>query len=219
MVKENSKTANLGWVRLRRKNPKFKVQKEKIINLPLKMKDTRSLKVGDVVLINGLIVTGRDKIHKFLFHEEPLKKDIPFNLEGIVLYHCGPIMKKTEDGYEVISAGPTTSMRVEMYEHMVISKYGIRGVMGKGGMGEHTLKAMKQNGCVYFHTIGGAAVYLADKIKRVVDVWRLEDFGMTEAMWLLEVEGFPAIVTMDAHGKSLHKKIEKASLFNLKKLI
>lgn len=191
----------------------------KTINLPLNKKAIQSLKVGDVVLINGLIVTGRDKIHKFLFNEGPLKKDIPFNLEGIVLYHCGPIMKKTEDGYSIISAGPTTSMRVEMYEHKVISKYGIRGVMGKGGMGEHTLKAMKQKGCVYFHTIGGAAVYLADKIKRVVDVWKLEEFGMTEAMWLLEVENLPAIVTMDAHGKSLHKKIEKKSYSSFKKLI
>ncbi|MDO9289502.1 MAG: FumA C-terminus/TtdB family hydratase beta subunit, partial [Thermodesulfovibrionales bacterium] len=191
----------------------------KTINLPLSKKDIMSLKVGDVVLINGLIVTGRDKVHKFLFNGKNQKKDMPFNLDGVALYHCGPIIKKVEGEYKVIAAGPTTSMRVEMYEHKIISDYGLRGIMGKGGMGEHTLRAMKAKGCVYFHTIGGAAAYLADRIKRVVDVWKLEEFGMTEAMWLLEVENFPAIVTMDAHGKSLHKEIEKVSLFNLKKLV
>ncbi len=198
---------------------KLKVKKEKIINLPLTKKDALSLKVGDVVLINGLLVTGRDKIHKFLFNEKPSKKDIPFNLDGAILYHCGPIVKKTDGDYRIIAAGPTTSMRVEMYEHRIISAYGIRGIMGKGGMGERTLKAMKEKGCVYLHTIGGAAAYLADRIKKVVDVWKLEEFGMTEAMWLLEVEGFPAIVTMDAHGKSLHKEIEKQSFASLKKLV
>ncbi|MFA4829118.1 MAG: FumA C-terminus/TtdB family hydratase beta subunit [Thermodesulfovibrionales bacterium] len=198
---------------------KLKVTKEKIINLPLTKKDALSLKVGDVVLINGLIVTGRDKVHKFLFNGKNQKKDMPFKLDGAVLYHCGPIIKKGEGGYKVIAAGPTTSIRVEMYEHKIISGYGLRGIMGKGGMGEHTLRAMKAKGCVYFHTIGGAAAYLADRIKRVVDVWKLEEFGMTEAMWLLEVENFPAIVTMDAHGKSLHKEIEKVSLSNLKKLL
>jgi fumarate hydratase class I len=207
-------------------NSKFK-NKEKIINLPLTKQDVLNLKVGDVVLINGLIVTGRDKVHKFLFNGKISKKEIPFNLNGNILYHCGPIVipprpplvKGGWGDYKVIAAGPTTSMRVEMYEHKIISNYGIRGVMGKGGMGDNTLKTMKQKGCVYFHTIGGAAAYLADRIKRVVDVWKLEDFGMTEAMWLLEVENFPAIVTMDAHGNSLHKEIEKASYTELKKLI
>ncbi len=194
-------------------------KKAKIITLPLTKKDAIKLMAGDVVLINGLIVTGRDKVHRFLFNGKNQKKHMPFNLDGAVLYHCGPIIKKTEGGYKVIAAGPTTSIRVEMYEHKIISDYGLRGIMGKGGMGEHTLRAMKAKGCVYFHAIGGAAAYLADRIKRVVDVWKLEEFGMTEAMWLLEVENFPAIVTMDAHGKSLHKEIEKVSLVNLKKLV
>ena len=194
-------------------------KKAKIITLPLTKKDAIKLMAGDVVLINGLIVTGRDKVHRFLFNGKNQKKDMPFNLDGAVLYHCGPIIKKTEGEYKVIAAGPTTSMRVEMYEHKIISGYGLRGIMGKGGMGEHTLRAMKAKGCVYFHTIGGAAAYLADRIKRVVDVWKLEEFGMTEAMWLFEVENFPAVVTMDAHGKSLHKEIEKVSLINFKKLV
>ncbi|TAL22861.1 MAG: fumarate hydrolyase [Nitrospirae bacterium] len=194
-------------------------KKTKIINLPLTKKDVLKLKVGDVVAINGLIVTGRDRVHKFLFNEKPLRKNIPFALDGAVMYHCGPIVKKADGEYKVMAAGPTTSMRVEMYEPKVISGYGLRGIMGKGGMGERTLKAMKANGCVYFHAIGGAAAYLAERITKVAGVWKLEEFGMTEAMWLLEVKNFPAIVTMDAHGKSLHKEIEKVSLFNLKKLI
>lgn len=201
------------------RSPQSTVKKEKIINLPLSKKDVMGLNAGDVVLINGMIVTGRDKIHKFLFHERPSKKDIPFNLSGTILYHCGPIVKKSDSGYKIIASGPTTSIRVETYEHRIISSYGIRGVMGKGGMCERTLDAMKKNGCVYFHTIGGAAAYLADRVKRVVDVWKLEEFGVPEAMWLLEVENFPAIVTMDAHGRSLHSDIAKKSGSALKKLI
>ncbi|PJA82962.1 MAG: fumarate hydratase, partial [Nitrospirae bacterium CG_4_9_14_3_um_filter_44_28] len=191
------------------------MNKQKIINLPLTKKDVMGLNAGDMVLINGMIVTGRDRMHKFLFYERPLKKDIPFNLSGTLLYHCGPIVipshppleKGGRGDFRVIASGPTTSIRVETYEHRIISSYGIRGIMGKGGMCERTLNAMKKNGCVYFHTIGGAAAYLADRVKKVVDVWKLKEFGAPEAMWLLEVENFPAIVTMDAHGKSLHNDI------------
>ncbi len=201
-------------------SPQSTVKKERIIiNLPLSKKDVMGLNAGDVVLINGMIVTGRDKIHKFLFYERPPKKDIPFNLSGTILYHCGPIVKKSDSGYKIIAAGPTTSIRVETYEHRIISSYGLRGIMGKGGMCERTLDAMKKNGCVYFHTIGGAAAYLADRVKRVVDVWKLEEFGVPEAMWLLEVENFPAIVTMDAYGKSLHNDIAKKSYNEVKRLI
>lgn len=197
---------------------KFKVDKTKIINLPLTKEDVLSLNAGDMVLINGQLVTGRDRVHKFLFNEKPAKEQIPFNLEGTVLYHCGPIIRKAQKGFELVAGGPTTSMRVEMYEHLIISEYGIRGVMGKGGMGRQTLNALKENGCVYLHTIGGAAVYLADRVKRVVDVWKLEEFGETEAMWVFDVKEFPAIVTMDAHGRSLHEEIEKKSYSEFKRL-
>jgi fumarate hydratase class I len=193
--------------------------KAKRINLPLTKEDVLSLHTGDIVLINGLIVTGRDKLHKFLFNKKPSKKQIPFNLKGTILYHCGPIIKKTAKGFELIAGGPTTSMRIEMYEHRIISEYGIRGVMGKGGMGRQTLNALKENGCVYLHTIGGAGVYLADRVKRVVDVWKLEEFGNTEAMWVFDVKEFPAIVTMDAHSRSLHEEIEKKSYREFKRLI
>lgn len=205
-------------------NPKIQKAKIKAIKLPLTKKDALGLRAGDVVLISGLMVTGRDRMHKFLCHEKLSKKQIPFNLEGSVIYHCGPVIvshpeKRRINDFEIVAAGPTTSMRVEMYEPKVISDYGLRGIMGKGGMGEATLKTMKQKGCVYFHTIGGAAVYLAERIKSVAGVWKLEEFGPTEAMWLIDVEEFPAIVTMDAHGKSLHKEIEKVSLLSLKKLV
>jgi fumarate hydratase class I len=204
---------------------KFKIQsskfkeKTRIIKLPLSKKDVLSLNVGDRLLLRGQIITGRDKAHKFLFHERPETKDIPFNLKGAVLYHCGPIMRKTEEGFNIIAGGPTTSIRVEMYEHQIISDYGIRGVMGKGGMGRKTLQVLKDNGCVYLHAISGAAVYLAERIKRVAGVWKLEDFGMAEAMWIFDVEDFPAIVTMDAHGRSLHEEIEKKSFKELHRLI
>ena len=199
--------------------PKFKIEKTKVITLPLSRRDALSLTVGEMLLINGQIVTGRDSLHKFLFDEKPSLKKIPFNFEGTILYHCGPIIKKTAKGFELIAGGPTTSMRVEMYEHQIISEYGLRGVMGKGGMGKQTLNALKKNGCVYLHTIGGAAVYLAARVKRVVGVWKLEEFGMAEAMWVFDVEDFPAIVTMDAHGRSLHEEIDRNSYNEFKKLI
>jgi fumarate hydratase class I len=198
---------------------KLNGKKAKTIKLPLTKKDVLSLNVGDRLLLSGQLVTGRDEIHKFLFNERPGIEEIPFHLKGAVLYHCGPIIRKTEDSFKLIAGGPTTSIRVEMYEYQIISDYGIRAVMGKGGMGRKTLNALKENGCVYLHTISGAAVYLADRIKKVVDVWKLEDFGMAEAMWLFNVEGFPAIVTMDAHGRSLHDEIERKSYRELKRLI
>ncbi|MBM4136189.1 MAG: fumarate hydrolyase [Nitrospira sp.] len=204
-------------------NSKFEIRNSKLktkqITLPLTKDDVMKLHVGDMVLINGLLVTGRDKVHKFLFHERLKAEQIPFNLKGMILYHCGPIIRKTEKGFKLIAGGPTTSMRVEIYEHQIISEYGLLGVMGKGGMGKKTIDALKKNSCVYLHTIGGAAVYLADRVKRVVDVWKLKEFGMAEAMWLFDVADFPAVVTMDAYGESLHEEIEKRSYSKFKRLI
>ncbi|NWF98843.1 MAG: fumarate hydratase C-terminal domain-containing protein [Nitrospirae bacterium] len=192
---------------------------KKRLMLPLKEKDVLSLHAGDFVLLTGLIVTGRDKLHKFLVKEKPSRKEIPFDLQGSVLYHCGPVVRKKANNYEIIACGPTTSIRVDMYEPEVIFRYGFKGIMGKGGMGEQTLNALKVNHCVYFHAIGGAAVYLAERIKRVVGVWKLEEFGIAEAMWALEIDNFPAIVTMDSYGKNLHNTIEKKSYEELRKLI
>ena len=191
----------------------------KSLTTPLSKEDVLSLKVGDLLLLNGKIVTARDKAHKFLTQEKPDNKDMPFDLKGGIIYHCGPLIRKTDDTYKLIAAGPTTSTRVEMYEAQVIRDYGIRGIIGKGGMGEKTLAALTDHGCVYLQTISGAAAYLADRITKVITGWKIEEFGMPEAMWLLEVKDFPVIVTMDAHGNSLHAEIEKASLERLKQLI
>ena len=167
--------------------------------------------MGDTVLISGQLVTARDKAHQHLFNERPDPEELPFNLAGSLIYHCGPIVIKDNSEYRVVACGPTTSARVEMYEPWVIEKYGVRAVMGKGGMGIKTLDALKKHGAVYLHTIGGAASYLAEKVKSVITVFKLEEFGVPEAMWLIDVEGFPAIVTMDSHGNSLHETIRKDS--------
>lgn len=186
---------------------------------PLSEKDARSLRTGDLVLLDGLVVTGRDRIHKHLFALRPGKGEIPFDLEGAVLYHAGPIIKRTADGLTTISCGPTTSQRVQMYEPWVIEHYGIRAVMGKGGMDGRTLEALMRFGAVYLNTISGAGAFLAERVKGIKGGWLVEDFGEPEAMWLLEVEDFPAMVTMDSHGRSLHEDIRAASEEALKKLL
>ena len=142
------------------------------------------------------------------------------NLQNGVLYHCGPVAIQDEDGqWKVVAAGPTTSIREEPYEADLIAKYGLRGVIGKGGMGPKTLEACQKYGCVYFHAVGGAAQVLAERIRRVRNVYMLEQFGPPEAIWELEVERFPVVVTMDSHGHSLHKTIQEASEAKLKELL
>jgi fumarate hydratase class I len=175
------------------------------LNAPLTEEAVRSLKVGDVVLVSGRMFTGRDAVHAHLMKHEP-----PVDLRGSVLYHCGPVVAKEGSGYRVTAAGPTTSIREEPYQGEIIKRYGVRAVIGKGGMGGKTLAALKEHGAVYLNAIGGAAQFYARSIKRVDDVSLLE-FGTPEAMWHLQVEDFPAIVTMDAHGNSLHKDIEEES--------
>lgn len=187
------------------------------INTPLKKKDMQNLRIGDTVLISGRIVTGMDRIHKFLFKEKTSVEDIPFNLNGSVLYHCGPIINKTAEGYKFIAGGPSTSARFEMYTPWIINEYGIKAIIGKGGMDKKTRDALMENSGIYLLAIS-AAVFIADRVKKVVDGWKAEEFGIPDAMWLLEVEDFPAIVTMDAHGNSLHDEIEKISLENFKRL-
>ncbi len=175
------------------------------LQTPLTEDAVRSLKVGDVVLISGRMYTGRDAVHAHLMHHEP-----PVDLNGSVLYHCGPVVVKEGEGYRVTAAGPTTSIREEPYQGDIIKRYGVRAVIGKGGMGARTLAALKDFGGVYLNAIGGAAQFYARAITKVDDVSLLE-FGTPEAMWHLQVEDFPAIVTMDAHGNSLHKDIETSS--------
>ena len=179
------------------------------LNLPVSEKEIRNLKMGDEVSLNGIMLTGRDSAHTWLL--EKTQEDVKELLNGSVIYHCGPVVKKKNDEWKFVAAGPTTSIREEPYEGDVIKKYGIRGVMGKGGMGEKTLKALGENGSVYLHAVGGAATLQAQAVKKVHGVVKLEEFGVPEALWIIEVEDFQAVVTMDSHGKSLHKTIKEAS--------
>jgi fumarate hydratase class I len=177
--------------------------REVVLTAPLNEETVRALKVGDVVLISGEMYTGRDQVHAYL-----MKHDPPVDLRGAVLYHCGPVMLKEGDEWKVKAAGPTTSSREEPYEATVIERYGVRAVIGKGGMGAKTLAALKKSGAVYLNGIGGAAQYYARTVEKVLGV-HLMDFGIPEAMWHLRVCDFVAIVTMDAHGNSLHADVEQ----------
>lgn len=180
-------------------------RREVVLRAPLSEEDVRQLRVGDVVILNGEMHTGRDALHKHL-----MDHDSPVDLNGGVIYHCGPVMLKDEEGWHVKAAGPTTSAREEPYQGEIIRKFGIRAVIGKGGMGQKTLAALKEHGAVYLNAVGGAAQYYAECIKNVNGVDFME-FGIPEAMWHLQVEGFAAIVTMDAHGNSLHADVEQDS--------
>ncbi len=177
-----------------------------VLRAPISEEQIRALKVGDVVLLDGEIHTGRDALHKYM-----LDHDAPVELEGGVLYHCGPVMLRDESGWRVKAAGPTTSSREEPYQADIIHKFGLRVVMGKGGMGARTLQALSEQGAVYLNAIGGAAQYYAHCVTGVDGVHFLDEFGIPEAMWHLQVKNFPAIVTMDAHGNSLHADVLNSS--------
>ena len=179
--------------------------REIVVTTPIDEKTVRSLKVGDVLLLNGRMFTGRDSVHSYL-----VKNDAPVDLRGGIIYHCGPVAVKDGERWKMNAAGPTTSIREEPYQAEVIKKFGVRGVIGKGGMGARTLAALKDSGAVYLSAIGGAAQYYARCIERVDGV-SLFEFGVPEALWHLHVKDFPVIVTMDSHGNSLHKDVEAAS--------
>jgi fumarate hydratase class I len=180
------------------------------LTAPISEEQIRDLNVGDVVKITGMMYTGRDAIHKYLS-----ENDSPIDLNGQIIYHCGPVVFKDEDGnYEIKAAGPTTSAREEPYQGDIMKKFGLRAVIGKGGMGPKTLAALEEHGGVYLNAIGGAAQYYADCIKAVEGVDLLQ-FGIPEAMWHLRVEDFTAVVTMDSHGNSLHADVDKSSLEKL----
>jgi fumarate hydratase, class I len=182
------------------------------LQAPISEEQIRALRVGDVVLVSGRVVTGRDAVHAHLMKHEP-----PVHLNGAVLYHCGPVVRKEGDSWRVTAAGPTTSIREEPYQAEIIRRYGVRAVIGKGGMGAKTLAGLKESGAVYLNAIGGAAQFYARCVERVDGV-SLMEFGTPEAMWHLDVRDFPAMVTMDAHGNSLHKEIEQESAAVLQSL-
>jgi fumarate hydratase class I len=179
--------------------------REIALSTPVSEDQGRALRVGDVVLVSGRAYTGRDAVHHHLLAHDP-----PVDLRGAMLYHCGPVVVRDGERWTVSAAGPTTSIREEPYQADIIRKYGVRLVCGKGGMGASTLAALKDAGAVYLNAIGGAAQFYARTIASVDGVSLLE-FGTPEAMWHLTLRDFPAIVTMDAHGRSLHRDVQEAS--------
>jgi fumarate hydratase class I len=189
------------------------------LQTPLSEQAVRNLKAGDIVLLSGKIYTGRDAVHQYL-HKGG---DLPVLRDGVI-YHCGPVVLEEKTGpeapvkYRVMAAGPTTSIREEPYQADVIARYGIKAVIGKGGMGANTLQACKEQGCVYLHAIGGAAQIYAQCIEGVDDV-HLKHFGSPEAVWEMRVKDFPAVVTMDAHGRSLHQEVADGSNSRLRNLL
>lgn len=206
--------------------------------IPISEETIRALHVGDTVYLSGIMVTGRDAAHKYLVEtfiksgtipesERLLYEDLQRLLRDGVIYHCGPIVRQlsppsrgeAREGWEFVAAGPTTSIREEVYEPEVIAHFGLRGVIGKGGMGPRTLSACQAHGAVYFHAVGGAASLIADAVKEVVTVYKKDEFGVPEAFWVIRVERFPAVVTMDSHGQSIHDGVEARSSASLKQLI
>src|SRR5512139_2562318 len=201
------------------------------LNMPISDDAIRSLKVGDPVLLNGIMITGRDAAHKWMVDtfikqtRQPQGDDLEVYaaiktlLAGRVIYHCGPVVAGLDTKeYKFVAAGPTTSIREEPYQGMVMKHFNIKGVIGKGGMGPKTLAACSEVPGVYLHAIGGAASLIAQTVTRVLGVYKL-NFGVPESMWVIEVKDFPAVVTMDAHGHSQHEVIEQQSREKLERLL
>jgi len=189
------------------------------LQTPLSIKDVKKLSVGDTVFLSGKLFTARDETHKKMLELKKKGKKIPFNPNEMALFHCGPVVRKEKNKWVIISAGPTTSIRMENFESEFLSTFGVRMIIGKGGMGEQTLKALKKTGAVYTHFTGGAGALAAKSIKKVENVYFLEELGIPEAAWILTVANFgPLIVTMDAKGNSFYAKIKKERMENLKKI-
>ncbi len=201
----------------------------KKLNMPIADEEIVALRVGDQVALSGVMTTARDAAHKFLVEtyiqvdqpaeELELYEELKTILDGGAIYHCGPVVAKNDDGsWRFVAAGPTTSIREEVYEPDVIAHFNVKAVIGKGGMGPNTLRANQEYKAVYLSAIGGAASLIADAVKEVVTVYKLDEFGVPEAFWVIRVEDFPAVVTMDAHGRSIHDEVQAESLAQMKRL-
>lgn len=201
------------------------------LTIPISSEDIRSLKVGESVMLNGIMLTGRDAVHKWMIETFIKKTRTPQGddlavyeaikpiLDGSIIYHCGPVVSGLDTGnYHFVAAGPTTSIREEPYQGAVMQHFNLRGVIGKGGMGAKTLAACQEVPAVYFHAVGGAASLIAQSVQKVHGVYKL-DFGAPEAIWVIEVKDFPVVVTMDANGNSLHDEIDQKSKTILDKLL
>jgi fumarate hydratase class I len=201
------------------------------VNIPIQDEVIRSLKVGDPVALSGVMITGRDTVHKWMVEtfikktRQPQGDDLEVYqaikplLDGGVIYHCGPVVAGLDSKqYRFVAAGPTTSIREEPYQGDMMKHFNVKGVIGKGGMGPKTLAACQEVPGAYLHAVGGAASLIAQTVTRVLGVYKL-DFGVPEAMWVIEVKDFPVVVTMDAHGSSQHAVIEQQSKAVLEELL
>lgn len=201
------------------------------LTMPISDVEIRKLKVGDTVLLSGVMLTGRDAVHKWMIDtfiekkvpvsasDDEIYQSIKPQLDGGVIYHCGPVVSGLDTGdYKFVAAGPTTSIREEPYQGRVMEHFNIKGVIGKGGMGGKTLAACESVPGVYFHAIGGAATLIAQSVKKVLGVHKME-FGVPEAIWVLNVVDFPVVVTMDSHGISVHDEIEVKSRTVFERLV
>jgi fumarate hydratase subunit beta len=200
------------------------------LTVPISAESIAALQVGDQVQLSGLIITARDAAHKLMIETFVRPPQVVDELElyaclkellaGGVIYHCGPVVSQDDGGrWPFVAAGPTTSIREEPYEAEVIEHFGMRAVIGKGGMGPKTLQACQDHKAVYLHAIGGAASLIAHSVKEVVDVYQKDELGVPEAFWVIRVEDFPAVVTMDSHGRSLHAEVKERSTEALQTLI
>ncbi|HQM38411.1 MAG: fumarate hydratase C-terminal domain-containing protein [Candidatus Bipolaricaulis sp.] len=185
---------------------------DRVLTTPISEKDARALRAGDVIYVSGTMFTARDEAHKMM-----LERGSPLPVEGLALFHCGPVAQKVEGRWQILAAGPTTSARMELFEADFLRKFKTRIIVGKGGMGDKTLAALGEVGAVYTHFTGGAGALAAKAVKRVAAVHWLEELGMPEAIWVMEVERFgPLVVAMDSHGKSLYKDLAVQVEANMK---
>lgn len=203
----------------------------KALTIPISEEAVRSLHVGDTVYLSGVVVTGRDAAHKYMIEtfirpsvipetEREVYEALKRLLHEGVIYHCGPVVRQRVSGeWDFVAAGPTTSIREEVYEPEVIEHFGLRGVIGKGGMGPNTLRACQEYGAAYLHAVGGAASLIADAVQEVITVHKKDEFGVPEAFWVIRVEELPLVVTMDTHGESIHDQVEATSKAALDRLM
>jgi len=179
------------------------------LKLPANKDEIKKLKISDILYVTGNIFTARDEAHHIMLENE--KNALPFDPSEMALFHCGPLMKKEKVRWQVVSAGPTTSSRMEIFEDKFIEKFGVNIIIGKGGMGERTEKALQKFGGVYTAYTGGAGALAADKVEEVLGVYWLEELGMPEAAWIFKVKEFgPLVVAIDSHGRSIYKELKKS---------
>ncbi|UCE14081.1 MAG: fumarate hydratase C-terminal domain-containing protein [Candidatus Heimdallarchaeota archaeon] len=185
---------------------------------PISKEDVQKVKIGDVIYVSGTVFTARDEAHERALHLAAKGEKMPIDFEGLAVYHCGPVVRQVGDEWEIVAAGPTTSTRMDLFEDEFIKTFNVNVVIGKGGMGDRTAKAMKEYKAIYTAFVGGAAVVAARGIKRVKEVHWL-DLGTPECLWVLEVEKFgPLIVGIDANGDSLFKDVAQKAQENLGKI-